>query len=133
MPTFHIEQVPGEPIFILELHEDFCISDQIQSDEVSRTILDAQEEPAFFIVDLRHMPPLTLDDLIRAANQGARSETPVWHHPKLRQLIFASELPIIRLAAQGLNSAPFGNLSVEVFETVDEALAYCHEQIRAAG
>ncbi len=35
----------------------------------------------------------------------------------------------MQLGAKGLNSATFGNLSVPIFDTRDEALAYARVQI----
>ncbi len=46
-----------------------------------------------------------------------------------RGSIVITNNPAVKLAMQGMNSDVYGNVSVAVFEEIDEALAYVHEQI----
>lgn len=90
-------------------------------EEEMRRILGAQEEPLFFVSDIRQMK-ISLDDVIAAANMGSRGEKPIWQHPKMRGVYFISDLKIVELAAKGLNTPIFGNTRMKVFNTVEKAL-----------
>ena len=84
-------------------------------------ILDAQEEPLFYITDIRTLK-VSLEDVIAAANLGSRGQDPIWHHPKIRGVYFVSNSKMVELAAKGLRSPVFGNTVVKVLDTVEKAL-----------
>lgn len=85
-------------------------------------ILDTHQKPLFIIDDIRAIK-LTVGDLIVAANNGSRGERPLWRHPNSRGIYFISEDRTIKMAAAGMNSPAFGNMTVKVFSTLEEALA----------
>jgi len=128
LKTYQIEVLPDEPIMITHILKGYKVSvDMPQSDAEARVILDQASEPMFHIVEASERL-VSLDDIISAANIGARGEQPLWHHPMIREMIFVHPAEVVKLAAKGLKGASFGNLSVRVFDTLDEALSY----VRAA-
>jgi len=47
----------------------------------------------------------------------------------VRETILISKLAVIKLAVRGANTPLFGNLNAKIFDTRDEALAYCRAQL----
>jgi hypothetical protein len=110
------------PVLIGTPQKGFSIAEDWAPGEAEmRQILDAREEPLFYISDIRVMK-LTLDDLIAGANLGSRGQAPIWQHPKIRGVYLISDLKMVELAARGLNSPIFGNMKVRVYKTVEAAL-----------
>lgn len=129
MPTYQLQALPGEPIVIVTIFKDYSIArDMPLSDAEGRILLETLDEPVFYITDITRFTP-SMDDLLLGANRGARGEDPMWHHPKIREMVFVSPSTLIHVAAKGMNTVTFGNLKVQVFRTVDEALAYCRAEI----
>ncbi|GEM_PF-730676 len=126
--TYHIERLPGEPIIVSTILPGYSVvRDQPNSDADTRAILDQSDEPLYLVVDITRFK-FNLDDVVRGANQGGRGAESLWHHPKIKKLIWVSPSPVVRLAARGLNSPTFGGIAAEVFDTIDEALAYARAQ-----
>ncbi len=129
--SYHNELLPGEPIVVAHLHADFSLANETQSSIVeTRRVLDSVDEPIFYILDLSNLT-INIHDLISGTNSSSRGEDPLWHHPNIREFLVVSQSKLIQLAAAGLNSVSFGNLEAKMFGSLDEALAYCREQIRA--
>jgi hypothetical protein len=66
----------------------------------------------------------TLDEVISSANLARQQDQSLFHHPKVKQIVGVSRSKLIQLSAKGLNSATFGNLSMPVFGTMEEALTH---------
>ncbi len=125
---YTVEKLPDEPIILSILFPQYSVArDMPESDNVSRAILDATDHPLFIVADTTQIS-FTLEDVLLASSQGARGQTALWHHPMLREFVLVSTHQSIKLAARGLNSQIFGNLAVKVFDTLEEALAYCRKQ-----
>jgi hypothetical protein len=133
MPPYKLERLGDEPIMLVTIEIDYSIArDMQQSDAEGRVLADASEQPLFWITDISKLKP-SIDDLLLGSNQGARGEDPLWHHPMIREMIFVSSSPLIQLAAKGMNSVTFGNLNVQVFKSVGDALDYCRSKVSANG
>ncbi|MEM6530801.1 MAG: hypothetical protein AAF653_21065, partial [Chloroflexota bacterium] len=63
-------------------------------------------------------------DILKGATIATREEKPVFQHPMIEHLVFVTTNRALQMAAKGLNTATFGNVSIDVFETLDEALAF---------
>lgn len=128
--TYTLMDTP--PVLLGTIQTDYSITkDWAPGEAVVRQILDAQEEPLFYIADVRKLK-LSLDDVIAGANVGSRGQDPIWHHPKIRGVYFISNLKIVELAAKGVNHPIFGNTKVKVFDTVEKALEDI-ERVLASG
>ena len=55
-----------------------------------------------------------------------RGEGSLFHHPNIRQVIFVSDSTMLQVAAKEMDSAPFGNVTVAVFDNIEEALQHVH-------
>ncbi len=120
--SFHVEQLDEEPIILITLSSDFdpytegdSLTDQILS------LLDQQPEPVYYITDFSNIR-LSLEQLLYVASFVARGEKPVLHHPKIRCAILVTSDAMLSMSAQGLDSAVFGNVHMEVFSSLDDAL-----------
>ncbi|MBN1310279.1 MAG: hypothetical protein JXB30_02590 [Anaerolineae bacterium] len=121
-----IECLTGEPIVISTLLEEFNFgSDIAEGNKPSFELLDSLEHPVIWIMDMSRAK-LNVERLL-SINLVTRGERPLWHHPMLRQIVVVSNTRLAQLAAKGLNSEVFGNLSIRVFGTLDEALDFARD------
>ena len=122
---YHIEKLPGKPIIIAALQADFKIANDWE-EFISKlmALLDDQPEPVFYISDLRQAS-FSFDDLLTGTNLATRGSSAVLKHPNVRENLVITTSSMLKLAAKGLNSVTFGNIDVKVFDSVEEALAYC--------
>lgn len=130
MPTY-VEALPGEPILIV--HSEMSTDDLMKSTQESIAIiteaLDQQTEPVFLISDVREIT-MSLEDIIQVMSAIARGQNPMVRHPNIRDYVTVLAADrLIRMATKGLESATFGKISVHMFDTLEDALAYCRRQI----
>ncbi len=129
--TYQIDVFTEEAIMLAHLDTKFSMErDLVTALDDTRVVLDSLDRPVFYILDLTDVK-FGVNDVVSGANQGSRGEDPVWHHDNIRGFVVVSKSQLVQMAARGLNSLPFGNIDSQVFETLDEALAYCREQIGA--
>ena len=86
-------------------------------------VLAATECPLFFIVDMSQVP-ITVEGVIRSANQMARGPNAPLHHPMCKGVALVTAERIAQLIARGLQTETFGNLNVRVCDSVEEALTH---------
>ncbi|MBN1311552.1 MAG: hypothetical protein JXB30_09045 [Anaerolineae bacterium] len=129
--NYKIEVVPNEPILMVDLykHYSFTVDDPVATGECWK-ILDESDEPMFMIMDVTDLA-ISLDDLVQAANRDTHGEQPIYHHPKLQELLVVTRSKMIQIAVRGITSVAFGNVNAKAFGTVDEALAYARSQLAA--
>jgi hypothetical protein len=128
--SYTIEKLRGEPILVNILHEDFRFGSKSQTnahDEVIR-ILDDAPEPLFMIIDMSQVS-MDFVSLMSNANTATRGVSPILHHPKIRRTIIVSNDLIIKLSVQGMDSPIFGNVSMMLFSTLDEAIDYARSEL----
>jgi hypothetical protein len=124
MSTATFNKLPDEPILILTLSGSSTdLSDPEQSHNQLHSFLDSISEPVFLILDMSNAQ-LGLDDLMRGASDAFRGDNPTFKHPNIREVLQVSDDPTLELAAEGMNSAVFGNIKIRLFETLEDALAY---------
>ena len=126
--TYGIEKLTNEPIILATMSPKYSVGrDMTNSDNEIRIMLDAGQEDMFVIADIRQVS-LSFNNVMIGSSKGARTQAALWHHPKIKKMIFISNSNIVKLAARGLNSPFYGNLNVKVFETPEQALVYCRAQ-----
>ena len=86
-----------------------------------RQVLANASEKVFFIMDLSKTK-MTVDGVMRSANQMARGSNAPFHHPMCRGVALVTGEEIARLVARGLRTETFGNLNVDVYASVEEAV-----------
>ncbi len=122
--SFNIEMLPDEPIILMTVYTDFDPEHDMPVIESQlREMLDAAETTLDFVLNFSQVS-LSLDQVISIINSVTRGENPLLHHPNMGKQARVTSNRMIQLAAKGLNSKAFGFLSVNVFETVDDALEY---------
>jgi len=128
---YSIDKLPDEPI-LLVIHEgrqSLQEIDQVQSDLAA--VLDAQTEPVFLVLDIRELS-IGLDDMPGAAAMATQGPGGLLHHANVRESLLVSSSALVKLGAQGMRTATFGNVNVRVFETTEQAIDYCRKQIEIA-
>ena len=94
-------------------------------------LLDQQPSPVFLVFDLREVS-IGLHDIMSAASMGARGQNAVLHHPMIRENVYVTTDPKMKMAIQGLATATFGFVRLSRFDTLEEALEYCDHGLREA-
>lgn len=122
--SYSIKKLVGEPVILIQFHADFDPHKEAQQAfEASARLLSEQSEPVYAIWDVRQSA-VSLQ-IMEGANISRTNATPT----NERGSIVITNNPAVKLAMQGMNSDVYGNVSVAVFEEIDEALAYVHQQI----
>jgi hypothetical protein len=124
-----LEKVPDKPIVVLTLQEDFDFArENLEIYAEMMTLIESDHEPVVFIGNMLNVA-LNLNTLVSGTNFATRGIGALFHHPGVRQIVFVTASKLVDLAAAGLNSPVFGNVHVEVFPTLETALAYAAEQV----
>jgi len=119
-----VAKLSHEPIVLATLNSDFNTAEEGEAVNAAALVaIEAESEPVYYIADIAEFSP-SLDDVVAAVNWGGKGKTPTLNHPNVREAIIVSHSPMVKLAAKGLKSATWGNMTLRVFETLDEALAY---------
>jgi hypothetical protein len=122
-----VTKLPDEPIVVVSLGADYNLRTELpKAVPQYLEMLAHYDEPVFWIVDLSAVL-LSVEDVVFGANMLARSENPLYHHPKVREVVYVTPVDALQAAAQGMDSRAFGHVKISVTNTLDEALA----QVRA--
>lgn len=122
----HVYQ-PNDSSIVATFSENYnFVADAAEATRLAISLLDSLNERICWILDFQHTVfaeglSISLDEVIVASNAANAG---VWHHPNVRQVVFVTDNEILKLIAQGLNSEAFGNLNVQVFSSLDDALGY---------
>ena len=126
--TYTVEKLADEPIIVTTMTPKYSVGrNMTDSDNEIRDILDVSDEDLFVIADISQVT-LTFNDVMLGSSKGARNQAALWHHPKIKKMIFISQAAIVGIAAKGLKSKFFGHLEVMVFPSTQAALDYCRSQ-----
>ena len=106
--SYSIEKIADAPIVIF-VHAGQAAADMDEAISAVVVTLDAQPEPVFLISDLRGLA-VGVDDLTKGANMATRGAGSMMHHRNVRETLLVSDQNLMRLAAQGLSNAAFGNV-----------------------
>jgi hypothetical protein len=122
--SFTVVKYPNEPIIIQTFNEDYDMQAEIAlSNRTTSEALDNSPEDGVYLIDVFNFQ-ITFEEIVKGANIVARGERPLWHHPKLKQVVLVTADGLLRMAAEGMAASVFGGLKIPVFETLEEALAY---------
>lgn len=127
--TYTIEQRSTPPAIIATWHDDFdFMRDARPYSAEIRTLLNAQESPVFYIMDISTWQNMSFNEIIEATSIAARGKDANFHNPMNRGTLIITNKPAVAISANGLKSDAFGNANVLVFSTLDDALAYANQQ-----
>jgi len=126
--SYTIQRLPGEPIIINTLAADFNVSrDALPSLQETFTLVEEIGGPVYSIMDVRQLS-ISFSDLVLGMGMLTRGEMALFTDPRLR-LIAVGASGLAAMGAKALSQAQYGNLSVHLCDTVDEAIAYAREQV----
>lgn len=126
MATFTHEWIT-EDVMLVTLFSDFRLGQDLPpSNQESIRQLDGHDGPAWAIIDMSQVHA-SLDEVIRAANEGTRTDNQMMKHPKLRGTVFLTTNDLFKLAAKGLRAPIFG-VNAYTAANVEEALELIKQQ-----
>lgn len=122
--AYTLEKLLGESIILFTAQPDFDLGCGLNNTIVDfLKLLENETTPVVYILDLRALPPISIEEIMLTANTLTRGESPVYHHPKLHKIMTVTPNPVLQMAYKGLAGEMFGNLEVSVFESLADALA----------
>jgi hypothetical protein len=127
--SYSINLLQDPPVLVSSWDSSFEFTQEIRaySDEI-KTILDARTEPLYYVMDFREWKDMSLENMMKAAEVGARSGNSNLHHPMTKGVLFITGSRLMEMAARGMKSDIYGNLDIRVFSTVDDALDFVKKQ-----
>jgi len=126
--SFTVEKYANEPIILQTFKADYDLRGEISlSNRASKEAIEASPEDRVYLIDLFEFQ-ISFEEIVQGASIVARGEEPLWHHPKIIQVIIVTADEVLRMAAQGMSAAVFGGLKIPVFGTLEEALSYVRSQ-----
>lgn len=129
--AYSIETNPGSLMITFVQEPDSSVMvDMVRSLDKAICLLD-ELPPCYLIIDYRRVS-LDVDDHLKLSSMLALGPEPVTHHPKVLETLFVSADPAVRMATAGLANPAFGAVKLAQFETIEGALAYCHEKLGIA-
>jgi hypothetical protein len=130
MEPFSFKKLSGEPIIVGTISAQFDLGhDAPVVIKQLQALLDESEEPLYDIADIREVK-ISFSDLVVALAIATKGEMGVLHHPKLRRFIAVTTNDLTRFGVAALKQAQYGNLSVDVFGSIEEALASVRREIQ---
>ena len=126
--SFTIEKLPDAPILVMVHKDGTFMAEFAEGVSALLEALDAQPEPVFLVFDV-HAVSISLDELTMGASVLARNPGALMHHPMVQENLVVSRDGLFKLGAVGLRTATFGGVKIRTFDTLDQAIAYCHENI----
>lgn len=113
---------------IVAITRDFSMQDDLQPlcQEVLQ-LLDQSNRPLYYISDAKQLS-LTLEELIQGTNALVRGQYPFATHRNFKAMLLVTNDSVISAAATGMRSDSFGNVHVEIFSSVEDAVAFVRSQ-----
>lgn len=123
---YKIEVRPQESVIVetWDAHYDPQIDAPQAAKEIIQ-LMDAAARPMTVIVDMR-AKSLTFNDILLMAKSASAKDAPS-RHPLQRRRIIVTTSEIIAMAADGLDTAIFGHIVVDIAGSMEEALTMARE------
>lgn len=122
--AYNIELREDLACVVTEVSDDFDVYEELPV--FCRTvyeILDDSSRPLRYICKVGQSAT-NLDDLVMAINMLVRGDYPFASHRNFRELVLVTGDKLASLAVKGMENDAFGNVRVEVFATMEEAMAH---------
>lgn len=112
------------PVLVFEAGKDYSAAADLEKANVEiLDLLDNSTKPVYHLVDMRNSD-ISFEDVQLGANAAGRGPNPIFRHSKVKQVMFVTQNPMLKLAVEGMQSDIYGNVTVLQFDTMDEALAH---------
>lgn len=121
--SYRLERVPDFPIIIFYQNDDYRVEvslNQLIDDYVAE--VKRFDKPGYGIIVQRGN--YTVNELIDSAATMRKKKHLLRSNPNYRGTILVNPSDLDKLPFKNLSGDNFGNLSFEIFDTLDEALAY---------
>ena len=126
---FTLEKRNDVNVVIATFDAEFQGEDQIKAyAKDSRELYDGLDSPVYLIIDCTDLN-FSFNDVMTMIKDGVLGEHTIVNHPMNKGISLITDKRFYQMAAKGLNTASFGNLQIEIFKTVDEAIAWVREQV----
>jgi hypothetical protein len=126
--TYSIELRKDISSVVATISKEFSIQNDLPV--FSRTVYDLfnqSNSPLYYIAVLSQLP-LTFDELVMSTNALVRGEYPFAAHPNFIAMLLVTSDDLLSMAAQGMRSDSFGNVQVEIFARLDDAVSFIRSQ-----
>ncbi len=122
--SYSLQALPNEPIIYLTVSENYDpIKEMRQIGEELIQLLNTQPAPCYFIDDISKAK-FNFEAIVVSANYVTREENAPLQHPNIYKVLFIATNEGAKTIARGLTTTTFGNVPLEIFDTVEEAFAY---------
>jgi hypothetical protein len=121
---YAIQQLDDVPAIMVTWYPNF--NPQTDLETVTRDtvkVLEAQPSPVFFVANLLEAN-IDFEGMVRAASSANRDAGGLFHHPKVREVVFVTTNSMVEMGAKGVDSEAFGFTKIHVFYTLEDALEY---------
>ncbi|MDX9990741.1 MAG: hypothetical protein RBS68_01710 [Anaerolineales bacterium] len=127
--TSTLQKLPNEPIIVDSMSPDYNLSVELpQALPKLIETLEQLTEPVFWIVDVSKVEKMSVEDLLVGTDLLITGQNPLYRHRNIREAMYVTNNQMIRMAAAGVSDEFFGNLKIQVFETLEAALQYVRKQ-----
>jgi hypothetical protein len=126
-----VEKVPAEPIIIATLSGD--LTPEIVQDMFaqSATLVDEIGGPVYRITDIR-LTEISFHDLVLVLADCSHGQPGSPADPRIRGMLVGTTHEWSRFFADSLQQEQYGRLNIPIFEELDQAMAYIHEEMASA-
>lgn len=123
-----IEVMTDLPVVIVQFEEGFGSAEDIQAyvEEIGQTY-ETLDKKVYNITDTTNLN-LTFDKVMEFLRVSMRSDYNLASHPMKLGNIVITTSTFYNAVIKGLRSASFGNMNIEVFDSVDAALKWVRER-----
>ncbi|MFN8372937.1 MAG: hypothetical protein U0694_08675 [Anaerolineae bacterium] len=130
MSPYIIQKFVDEPIVMMVINNDYKLAVHGQQGTLDViTVLNAQEEPPYCIIDMRALQ-LNFNDILYLVSLITNRQQS-YDTPNAREVVMVTEKGYIKAAMDGLRNPLFGSINIPVYDSLDAALAYVRSQIAA--
>ncbi|MDX1995102.1 MAG: hypothetical protein SF029_22160 [bacterium] len=126
--SYSIEHFPELSVVVIDFGEDFGSVEEITAfaSELNR-LYNALSAPVYQIADVSRMK-LDFEQAMDVIRLTVRSDKSIMKHPNNKGVVVVTTSRFYQLMIKGLNSAAFGMLKLQVFESLDAAMTWAREQ-----
>lgn len=121
--SYDVYEMADLPVVVFQANEDYnAAKEMIPGHQDVLALLESGEHPVYHLVDMLRPPPLSFDAMQEGANASARGPNPVFHHPRVKQVIFVTADPVLKTVIKAMQTETYGNLVIQQFDVMDDAL-----------
>jgi hypothetical protein len=129
---FDVKQLPGEPIIISTLLPPFDVENDLRAiGEQTRSILQESPGTYYFITDTTHIDHITLRLVVFGLVAVTRGAASFLLKDERLKPIFVASSSMAKFAAESLTQKQYAGRAFRVFQSLDDALAFCRQESAA--